>query len=74
LKQAEVEAYRNADCSLYLNCLRVAAHAVESLDCIGCHRELDRSNQISMDNLSSMDVEACWILLKYIFIGKEYNK
>ena len=59
---------------MYMDCLTVAAHLGMELPCIGCHKEHDRLDMISMDNLSSMDVEACWRLLKYIFIGKEYNK
>ena len=73
MKQAEIEPFRNADCSLYLECLKIAAHSVESLDCVGCHRQSDKSSQISVDNLKEYDVEGCWRLLRYIFIGKEYN-
>jgi hypothetical protein len=73
LKQAEVEPFRNADCSLYLECLRIAAHAVESLDCGGCHRQSDRSSMVSMDNLKEYEVEGCWRLLHHIFIGKGEN-
>ena len=58
---------------MYMDCLTIAAHLGMELPCEGCHHEHDRSDMISVDNLTIPDVWGCWELLKQIFIGKEYN-